>query len=669
MNLTVVRKIILGFAIISAMLLVTNVVSYLGLGDISQSAQSVVNEKMPVQEKMLQVEVGMLSLAKESTRGFFIADLDSLRENHDKFSQLAAAVEQQLVELGQLLDTDNAAFLEGRENATIYLDNSKKMYLNRIEQLKTSKKVQTLVTEMIGHADEASALLQDLSYMESKAANFDRLVGTGNNIDNKITPMINGIKEFIKILDANTNTTERENIEFSISNADVDVNYLNRLAQDINTDGLVDEFNNQYQQFVQGYAGNEGLFALQQTRIDKHAAAQQQQDLANQSLEQAITALATLFEQVNQSTLDGQNYILSVVQTNIWRGVAIMVMTLAMVFAVGMWVTRSIAIPLARINRSLNVLGSGDLTHKARVIGDDEFALLATSVNQLSASLHGVVEQIHDKEKLLSDAVHFSVDLGEKNLSKVALQRQQVIETSEHTNVVHETSLSNLQQINQSTEQMQMVAKQSELVAQLVAKTKHQVLEQAQQSAVSSKIIHRLDENSKNIVSILDVIKSIAEQTNLLALNAAIEAARAGEQGRGFAVVADEVRNLATKTQASTAEIENVISTLHKDAEQAVKAMEIDSAQSNESVGLIEKVTDEVMSITRVIEQLSSINKKIATDTNLQDQLLNTVVNNLQTIVDISEQSAQSTSESNHAIAQISVLNEELKGVVASFKL
>jgi len=408
---------------------------------------------------------------------------------------------------------------------------------------------------------------------------------------------------------------------------------------------------------------------LQQTRIDKHAAAQQQQDLANQSLEQAITALATLFEQVNQSTLDGQNYILSVVQTNIWRGVAIMVMTLAMVFAVGMWVTRSIAIPLARINRSLNVLGSGDLTHKARVIGDDEFALLATSVNQLSASLHGVVEQIHDKEKLLSDAVHFSVDLGEKNLSKVALQRQQVIETSEHTNVVHETSLSNLQQINQSTEQMQMVAKQSELVAQLVAKTKHQVLEQAQQSAVSSKIIHRLDENSKNIVSILDVIKSIAEQTNLLALNAAIEAARAGEQGRGFAVVADEVRNLATKTQASTAEIENVISTLHKDAEQAVKAMEIDSAQSNESVGLIEKVTDEVMSITRVIEQLSSINKKIATDTNLQDQLLNTVVNNLQTIVDISEQSAQSTSESNHAIAQISVLNEELKGVVASFKL
>jgi methyl-accepting chemotaxis protein len=669
MNLTVVRKIILGFAIISAMLLVTNVVSYLGLGDISESAQSVVNEKMPVQEKMLQVEVGMLSLAKESTRGFFIADLDSLRENHDTFSQLASAVEQQLLELGQLLDTDNAAFLKGREYATTYLDNSRKMYLNRIEQLKTSRKVQTLASEMIGHADEASALLQDLSYMESKAANFDRLVGTGNNIDNKITPMINGIKEFIKILDATTNTTERENIEFSISNADVDVNYLNRLAQDINTDGLVDEFNSQYQKFVQGYTGQEGLFAMQQNRIDKHAAAQQQQDLANQSLEQAITELATLFEQINQSTLDGQNYILSVVQTNIWRGVAIMVMTLAMVFAVGMWVTRSIAIPLARINRSLNVLGSGDLTHKARVIGDDEFALLATSVNQLSASLHGVVEQIHDKEKLLSDAVHFSVDLGEKNLSQVALQRQQVIETSEHTNVVHETSLSNLQQINQSTEQMQMVAKQSELVAQLVAKTKHQVLEQAQQSAVSSKIIHRLDENSKNIVSILDVIKNIAEQTNLLALNAAIEAARAGEQGRGFAVVADEVRNLATKTQASTAEIENVISTLHEDAEHAVKAMEIGSAQSNESVGLIEKVTDEVMSITRVIEQLSSINKKIATDTNLQDQLLNTVVNNLQTIVDISEQSAQSTSESNHAIAQISVLNEELKGVVASFKL
>jgi methyl-accepting chemotaxis protein len=669
MNLTVLRKIILGFAIISAMLLVTNIVSYLGLHQISDSARSVVEQKMPVQAKMLQVQTGMLSLAKESTEGFFLTEPNLLKDNRDRFNLLMVQTKQQFEELAEKIANNNDIFEQGKIQAYAYLEHADLMYKNREQQLQLEQQIMELNTTIMSHGDEASALMQDLSYTENKSPNFARLLGTGANIDNKINTLNRGLKDFTKIVDLSTYLTEKENVEFGLSNAQVDVDYFNRLAQGIDTDGLVDSFNSEYENFKQGFYTSTGLFALQQQRIESFIGAQDMQKLADTDFEQAINLLAELFKQINDDTLEGQNNILSTVGANIWLGLSIFVVTLVLVLAVATWVTRSIAIPLARINRSLAILGSGDLTHRARVIGDDEFATLSIAVNELSASLHHVVEQIDEKEKLLSEAVTLSVALGSKTLQQVAVQREHVLETTSNTGKVRETSLGNLTQITNSTEQLKAVAKQGKVVADLVAQTKQQVIIQAQQTKASSSVIHRLDENSKNIVTILYVIKSIAEQTNLLALNAAIEAARAGEQGRGFAVVADEVRNLATKTQASTQEIEGVITTLQNDAKQAVNAMSLGDAQSNESVKMIEQVSHDVEHITEVIEQLSAINTKIAKDTQQQDQLLNLMAGNLQSIVDIAEQSATSTTESNNAIKQIDALSEELKKVVANFKL
>jgi methyl-accepting chemotaxis protein len=669
MNLTVLRKIILGFAIISAMLLVTNIVSYLGLNQISDSARSVVEQKMPVQAKMLQVQTGMLSLAKESTEGFFLTDPSLLKINHQRFSGLVSETKQQFEQLSAKIAESNDTFVQGKTNAYAYLDHAEQMYENRLQQLQLEQRIADLNSAIVGYGDEASALMQDLSYMENSSANFARLLGTGANIDNKIVTINRGLKDFTKIDNLAAYLAEKENVEFGLSNTQVDVDFFNRLSQGIDTEGLVENFNAEYQNFKQGFLTDNGLFALQQKRIESLINAQEKQKLADADFQQSISFLANLFKQINDDTLEGQNNILSTVGANIWLGLSIFGLTLVLVLAVGTWVTRSIAIPLARINRSLSILSSGDLTHRARVIGDDEFATLSIAVNELSANLHHVVEQIDEKEKLLSEAVTLSVELGSKTLRQVALQREHVVQTTTNTEKVRDTSLGNLTQITHSTEQLVAVAKQGQVVADLVAKTKQQVINQAQQANLSSQIIHRLDENSKNIVGILYVIKNIAEQTNLLALNAAIEAARAGEQGRGFAVVADEVRNLATKTQASTQEIENVITTLQTDAKQAVDAMVLGSQQSDESVKMIEQVSSDVEHITHVIEQLSAINKKIAKDTQVQDQLLNSMAANLQSIVEIAQQSATSTGEANAAIGQIDALSEELKSVVAKFKL
>jgi methyl-accepting chemotaxis protein len=202
-----------------------------------------------------------------------------------------------------------------------------------------------------------------------------------------------------------------------------------------------------------------------------------------------------------------------------------------------------------------------------------------------------------------------------------------------------------------------------------VERSKRQVSEQAEQAAQSVEIVNRVGENSHKIEGILDVIKTIAEQTNLLALNAAIEAARAGEQGRGFAVVADEVRTLATRTQASTEEIEKMISSLQDDAQLAVKAMKKGSEQVQQGVETTNEVTSQVIAIKQLIQGLASFNHQIVQDTDRQDELLDDVVNRLTTIVTLSENSASSTQASNDAIHEIEIQMDGLSAAVKQFRI
>ncbi|MEC7699185.1 MAG: methyl-accepting chemotaxis protein [Pseudomonadota bacterium] len=668
MQLTIINKITLGFGLFGCLLLLTSILSYFGLSGIKDSAQDVVEQKMPVQTSMVKVKTEILSLSVITANGYHVENREELVANKETFDTLSSAFSDDLSRLNSLM-SNNAVASNAVDVSLAYVNSSNDMYTAINERMNIEKALAAQLEKVLMTADEASALMLDLSYLEGNNPSIETLIGAGTAIDNKLLTMNDSFIELAETDNATQSASIIEDLEYQLSNLQVDKDYVNRLATGVDDGGTIASFNEQYDLLMEAVNGTNGLIALQRQKLSEVDKAAKAQKEAKEALETALADINTLFDAVQKQSLDGQNAILESVQANLVRNIIVAALGLVAAIFLAVIVTRSISKPLGRINKGLSQLSKGDLSTKLPQEGNDEFSALSAKVNSLTDSLRELVGNILEQEKRLIDITKESVELGNKSLSEVDKQREQVTVTSTNTKHVQEKSRSNLAQINEAMDALRDITKQSTDIGQLVQKSSQQVGNQAKQAESSAQIINRLDDNSRNIGSILDVIKTIAEQTNLLALNAAIEAARAGEQGRGFAVVADEVRTLANRTHDSTEEIEQMIGNLQKDAAQAVKAINAGREQAQEGVEITQQVSQQVESIREIIERLSDINEHIVADTEQQDVLLGDVAKSLNRIVALADSSAQSTRQSNESTMLLDAQTESLRKAVERFQL
>ena len=327
--------------------------------------------------------------------------------------------------------------------------------------------------------------------------------------------------------------------------------------------------------------------------------------------------------------------------------------------------------PMMSLNNVTQELatGDGDLTRRLELKSRDELGEFAGTINAFIEKLQLVMGKVVAS----AEDVRGSISVANES----AQQNEQLL--NQHT-VELDAANSALQTMSGSLERMSNAAQglaDSTGDASVVAESANKVADQAVEAvknltdrvAQIETVIHDLDDRTKNIGSVLDVIKGIAEQTNLLALNAAIEAARAGEQGRGFAVVADEVRTLASRTQQSTAEIQVIIESLQSGAQAAVSTMSQSQKDVVESASQINMVKDYLAKIVRCMDNISETNNAVAIDVNEQSIVARGVSDNISQISNLSVSLLENGKSTSSACEQLSNLNDDLHRHVSFFKV
>ena len=676
-NFKVKHKIYAGFGVIIGLLIASSIISSGHFESISYSTDQVNEVAVPVLKQSNQLQIDLLKLAKLAALSFNDTTIEQVDKDIADFQRFTTQFNQdyqalyQLVNSGALSPSELEKAKEAFNNYTQAIDSMQQAVRNRIV---ATNQLSAVHDELKMALDAGGSFLLDLQDLtEGDQSTRETLAGTANQLDGYVFKFFTTSDRIRNMNEIDKVKNEQQDIEFAISDMNAQFKYLKSLTVQVEDNGYMDSFLVEWEKIKHLIQGDNQFIQSKLTQLTEITIAQEQLAIAGVLVNQASDHLDNLLKQTDQQFNQLQSQVLTDVSYSSDQQLIVVVILTIIAVGMGFWVTQSMLVPLRQINKVLGYMAQGDLSRKLAVVREDEFGELSSNINDVVKDLTNLVQQIVQSSTKLTSNLSTVVENSTKEILEmsdyVELQRAKVDEVNHITESMNDSTDQVASQASIAVDQMVQAQSTSQRIDSIAQANNQRIGELALKLDDTTVNINQLQNESAKIGGIVEAITSIAEQTNLLALNAAIEAARAGEQGRGFAVVADEVRSLAVRTQQSTTEIQNMIEKLQKQIEQAVNDIGAGKTQVTECVRYTDELTQSLATIAQAITQIHAMNAQIADSAQTQQEQSNQIKLKVGDVMEIAEKNAEKSRNTLEHSNQIAALAGELDNSVHEFKV
>ncbi|WP_421239556.1 methyl-accepting chemotaxis protein [Aeromonas enteropelogenes] len=662
-DLSILQRVYLGFAILVAVMVASSLLTFRSQGALGDALDQVTQQSMPLVIASSQTQISLLSANKWLTDVLTEQDSKLIPAEVAELQQAKAQVDKTLATLKQ-----QAASHPELQEQMAALEQLASDYLKLTDTLPAEHEA---LLARLHKVNLAKGQFQ-VSLPQFKKNLGDMMVSIDDSfikmLSETLTTKLSAIE--LSTMDA-LNQSIPSPIEGALKRNKMQIEGFNSTIKDLQNE--LANFDNDMGHYVHGFVrdttGSDGVLAQYLTLM------REQERMRSQS-RQASALIVEIQGKLEQITAQSQQLMNRSIlaseqvqrQSTLTQGASIGVAILIAIL-VAYTLGKAIRRPLKELLRVLNEVTGGDMTQRIGFRSNNEFGQLGKQVNLLIEQMGEVLTQLSQASAQLNDAAHGNRHTTESVRADLEKQRQETASVAAAMTQMEASVREVAQAANQTLERVMDVEKASETGRKVMAgniTTTHQLAGKLQQTG---KVIGDVNAMSGQIGNILDVIRGIAEQTNLLALNAAIEAARAGEQGRGFAVVADEVRSLAGRTAQSTSEIQTMIENLQQGVAKAVAVMQECSREMDSCMDQSSHANNAMEEVQGIVVLISDMSSQIASAAEQQQATSADIATNLNRISDISDLNYQGIERVAETSQQLDALAEQQEELVKRFRL